>query len=160
MGGVARIGGTHFTLAGMRHGQRSVILINAMLCTYLPPLLVSGDFSWGAREIQWLDLEFHYFCVDKSYSLMTCNKDIHARALGVHLIYIREVSRSSRSRLLPMFRSEGCLSLIFGWKIYFVSYVSPCPSCPELRSCAWFFVLADFTCWRPSPSSCNLSSSV
>ena len=45
MGGVARIGGTHLTLAGMRHGQRSVILINAMLCTYLPPLLVSGDFS-------------------------------------------------------------------------------------------------------------------
>ena len=110
MGGVARIGGTHFTLAGMRHGQRSVILINAMLCTYLPPLLVSGDFSWGAREIQWLDLEFHYFCVDKSYSLMTCNKDIHSArlvclffALGKSL-GVFEVAYYQRSGLSDMYR--------------------------------------------------------
>ena len=113
MGRVARNGDTHFTLAGMRHGQTSVILINAMLHTSLPPLLVSGAFSCGAREIQWLDLEFHYFCVDKSYSVMTCNKDIHARALGVPFICIREVSRGSRSRLLPTLRSEGYASLIF-----------------------------------------------
>ena len=66
--------------------------------------------SKRAREIQWLDLEFHYFCVDKSYSLMTCNKDIHSArlvclffALGKSL-GVFEVAYYQRSGLRDMYR--------------------------------------------------------